>query len=172
MSATHRVRARLASVSPWRGGGQVGVRLGYQPERSRSIVDPIDDFADLGPEYCIAAVAGVGKVLRILKAARIACPHGIEDLLGQERRVARLLERAIDTPLLLGLRARNRVRFSAWTDEGIRSLENVSEVHETLDAYVIHLEKGRFPVRIPREAVVRQKTESEQWYEVVQIEQS
>jgi hypothetical protein len=135
-------------------------------------VDPIDDFADLGPEYCIAAVAGVGKVLRILKAARIACPHGIEDLLGQERRVARLLERAIDTPLLLGLRARNRVRFSAWTDEGLRSLENVSEVHETLDAYVIHLEKGRFPVRIPREAVVRQKTESEQWYEVVQIEQS
>ena len=38
--------------------------------------------------------------------------------------------------------------------------------------YLILRLGGRFPVRLPREQVVRQRTESETWYEVMSIERA
>ncbi len=51
-------------------------------------------------------------------------------------------------------------------------MSDVAEVLEDESAYLILRLGGRFPVRLPREQVVRQRTESETWYEVMSIERA
>jgi hypothetical protein len=149
-----------------------GVRLGFRPVARRLDIERIEDFADLRPQETVTAVEGLGKVLRLLRAARIALPDDPLDLVGQEEFVAGLLERAVGTRVVLELRARSRIRFVAWTDGGIETVDHVTEVLESDDAYLVLRKKGRFPVRLPRDRVVRQRTETERWYEVMHIERA
>ena len=50
------------------------------------------------------------------------------------------------------------------------SVAPITEVIETPQAYLVFRPRGRFPVRIPRENVVRQRTDCDRWFEVVSIE--
>ncbi len=165
-----RVRATFATVAATQREHGSGVLLGFRPDNRRLGVEQIEDFAQLGPELDLATVDGLGKVLRILRAARIAYPDDARLLIGREERVAELLERAIGTPLLLALRPRSRVRFKAWTEGGVETVEDVSEVLEDSDVFLVLRRQGRFPVRLERSQVIRQRTEYEQWYEVRGIE--
>jgi hypothetical protein len=147
-----------------------GVLLAFRPHGRRLEVDAIEDFADLGPELTLSSVEGLGKVLRLLRAARIAPPADALDLIGQEEFVAGLLERAVGTRVQLEIRPRSRLRFVAWTEGGVETVDHVLEVVEADDAWLVLRNKGRIPVRLPRERVLRQRTELERWYEVLQIE--
>jgi hypothetical protein len=148
----------------------VRLQLHFRPERRRADVDRIDTEAAIGPGLDIPTVAGLGKVVRILRAARIAHPADIEELAGREELLLGLLERAVGTSLAVELRPRSRMRFTAWTESGVEIVEDVTEVLEAPDAYLVMRRSGRFPVRVPREEVVRQQTELERWYEVTDIE--
>jgi len=64
--------------------GRTGVTLSFHPRSSRLGLAQIDDWADLGPELSIPAIGGVGKVLRVLRAARIAAPSNPFDLVGRD----------------------------------------------------------------------------------------
>ena len=72
----------------------------------------------------------------------------------------------------LEVRPRSRVRFTVWTESKVESVSDVAEVLEDESAYLILRLGGRFPVRLPREKVVRQRIESETWYEVTSIERA
>ena len=72
--------------------------------------------------------------------------------------------------LVLELRARSRLRFVAWTDEGVETIEHVRHVRESDDAFLVVRAPGLLPVRIEREHIVRQHTELERWYEVLDLE--
>ena len=172
MALNRRALAIFAEVRAVRTPARVGVELCFRLQRSRLEVDTIEDFADLGPEHCVPAVAGLGKVIRILRAARVAAPLERDSLLGREDVARALLEKAVGTPLALELRPRSRVHFVAWTEDAVERIDNVSEVVETPDAYLVMRRGGRFPARIPRESVIRQVTECERWYEVVGIERA
>lgn len=149
-----------------------GVWLRFRPHTRRLDVDRIDDYADLGPELTLAAIEGLGKVRRLLRAARIALPSDSFELTGEADLVAGLLERAVGTRVVLELRPRSRIRFVAWTEAGVETVDHVTEVLEDEDAYLVLRNKGRFPVRLPRDRVVRQRTELERWYEVLHIERA
>lgn len=168
--ALRRVTARLIDAVPSRADGGVGVRLCFRVEGSRLGIDRVEDYADLGPALTIPAVNGLGKVLRILRAARIAPPQEPLELVGREERAAKLLARAVGTAFRLELRPRVRLRFIAWTERGVETVDDVSEVHEEADAYFVRRRDGRLPVRFDRAAVTRQCTESERWHEIVDIE--
>jgi hypothetical protein len=172
MPVKRRTRAVFTEVESIRREGSAGVMLGFRPERSRIGVDRIVDFAALGPDLCLPAVAGLGKVLRLLRSARIATPADPKDFLGREDLVESLLARALGASVMLELRPRSRVRFTAWTDEGVEVVEDVSRVVEDEDAYLVMRRTGRFPVRLPRERVIRQRTDCERWYEVLDIERA
>jgi len=172
MAAESQTIARLAEVTPLRSDERVGVVLSFQPRSGRLGVGRIDDWADLGPEFDIPAIDGVGKVLRVLRAARIVAPKDPLELLGCEERAARLLARAVGTVLRLAFRRRSRLRFVAWTEQGIETVNDVAEVQEHDDAYLVMRRGGRFPVRFERHAVVRQRREFENWYEVLDIERA
>lgn len=148
------------------------LQLRFRPARRRADVDRIDAEAAIGPELDIPTVAGLGKVVRILRAARIAHPADIEELAGREQMLLDLLDRAVGTALAVELRPRSRMRFTAWTESGVETVDDVTEVLEAPDAYLVMRRSGRFPVRVPRELVVRQQTELERWYEVTEIERA
>lgn len=172
MPADRVVRAIFTDARPVSEPDEVGVFLGFKPIRTRLEVDHIEDFADLGPEMCVPSVAGLGKVLRILRAARLAVPRDKQAFLGEPQLVAEKLERAFGTSLELKLRKRSRIRFTAWTERGVETINDVAEVVEAPDAYFVTRHSGRFPVRVPRSTVIRQLTECERWFEVVDIQRA
>jgi len=172
MSPHQRISACFTEATPLRVNGGVGVSLRFRPEFARSGLDFVDDYADLGPALTVPAVAGLGKVLRILRAARIAAPPDPLQLVGRERETAKLLARAVGTRLRLELRRRFRLRFQVWTEQGVEVLTDVVEVREEGDAYVVRRRNARFPVRFERAAVVRHRTDSEHWHEVLDIERA
>jgi hypothetical protein len=169
---SRRVRAVLRSVSPTLVQGLPALRLGFELVPGRGLPDRIEDLAALGPELDLASVRGVGKVLRLLRAARLAVPDDPRRLLGRVHATCVRLERALGTPVMLHLRSRVRVRFRAWTETGVEEVENVAEVVEETDAYWVRRHGGLLPVRLPRNQIVRTLTERETWFEVLHIERA
>lgn len=167
-----RAQARFTRAVSATRGELVGVDLRFHPLRSHLGVEYLDDFAPIGPELCIPAVTGLGKILRILRAARLASPREPVELLGQSELISELLERAVGTPLALRLRPRSRISFSAWTEEGLEVFEDVREVIETPDDYLVMRKWGRPPARVSRAGVVRRQTTCERWFEIVEIERA
>lgn len=177
MAAIRRIRAIFDGATP--AAPEVegepapcAVVLHFRPDRARLEVEQVDDHASLGPELDIPAVAGLGKVMRILRAARVSAGGDIESILGRRDHILELLARASGTMLVLELRPRSRVRFTAWTDAGVETVDDVNEVLEAPDAWLVTRQRGRFPIRVPRDAVIRQRTDCERWYEVLEIERA
>lgn len=167
-----RVRAVFDRVEPVFRDDGVGVELGFRTGAARIETERIDDFADLGPELTVPAVAGIGKVLRILRAARIAAPREPQALAGRVDEATALLTRALGSRLQLEVRPRSRVRFTAWTESGVETVSDVADVVEGDAEYLVMRRGGRFPVRFAREAVVRRVTETERWFEVIGVERA
>ncbi len=164
--------ARFGESVPVSDAERIGIDLVFHLERSRLSVDRIDDFAQLGPGLCIEAVSGIGKVLRLLRAGRVAAPRNPRELVDQPDRAAALLSRARGTVVRLQLASRFRLRFLAWTERGIEVVDDVAEVREQEDAYVVLRHRGRFPIRFPREQIARTLTERLDWHEVLEIERA
>jgi hypothetical protein len=172
MPPTRHVRAVFDRVEPVFEEGQMGVEIGFRPSSSRFGAERIDDFADLGPELSVPAVAGIGKVVRILRAARIAAPRDPMSLAGRMDLAVSLLEKARGREMRLEVRSRSRIRFAAWTESGVETLENVSEVIERDRELLVMRHGGRFPVRFDLDQVVRRVTETQRWFEVLGVERA
>lgn len=170
MPVDRRVQAVFLAAEPHEKDEATGVLLAFRPLRARLDVDRIEDFAELGPALTIPAVGGVGKVLRILRAARIATPRDPLSWVGQTEEVLGLLARAEGTRLVLTLRRRTRRHFVAWTDAGVETVEDVADVVEDDEAYLVLRRGDRVPLRYPRASVSRGQTQRECWYEVLGIE--
>ena len=169
-----RIEACFAHAAPLVGAERQGVLLVFEPISARTTASlgttQIDDFADLGPELTIPAVSGIGKVLRTLRAGRIAAPQP-SALLGNARDAAALLARAQGARVVLCLRSRVSTRFVAWTETGVQTVEDVIDVFEHADAWMVAPRDGQL-LRVPRAGVARQLTEAQRWWEVVAIERS
>lgn len=152
--------------------GTCGVELSFRPLRAETLPTPVRDVADLGPEPSVTTVRGLGKVLRLLRVARLARPGDPRHLLGRPAEAAALLERALGTSVVLRLRPRAEVRFLAWTERGVESIAEVSEVLEGGDAWLVLRRNGRTPVRVARDAVIRTRTQCDTWYEILDIQRA
>ncbi len=169
MVGRHRIQAAFTSVEPLRQQDDLGVILRFEPLHSRTITETIEDFADLSSDQEIAAVSGVAKVMRLLRVARIAAPRERESYLGKPEEIATLLDRAIGVRVVLELRRRSRIHFNAWTEHGVETLRDVKEVVEAQDGYLVIPRGEHFATFFARKDLVRQKTEVENWYEVIAI---
>lgn len=169
MPSSRRLGATFTDLDLVREPGREGLDLGFRLGRPRSGEDRIQDFADLGPALTIPAVEGLGKVLRILRAARRIPPPDPLALVGQAEHAAELLEPALGIAVVLEVRPRSRLRFTAWTESGVHTVHDVADVVEAADDYFVLRRGDRVPVRLPRHSVVRRSTELERWYEILDI---
>ncbi len=172
MPSIRRIATKFVGVELIQTQQTQGVQLTFRPERARLDVDRIEDYAELGPALTIPAVSGVGKVMRIVRAARLPTPNDSLSWVGCAPEVAALLERAIGTRLMLEVRPRTRISFVAWTEAGVETVEDVADVHEAEDAFLVTPRRGRFPLRFARDAIVRGQTQRTRWYEILQIERA
>ncbi len=172
MPPPRRVVARFDHVAPVAEDERLGVELGFRVASPRFGADRIDDFAQLGPELTVPVVQGIGKVLRILRAARIAAPRESFALAGRVEEALGLLERALGRDFALEVKPRSRVRFTAWTESGVETVDDVSDVVESDQGYLVTRRGGRFPLRFERAAVVRRQTETRRWFELVGVERA
>ncbi len=171
-AAPQRLAATFDAVTPLDEEPARGVTLGFLPDRGRPDLTRIDDRAELGPALDLAAVLGIGKVLRLLRAARIVLPRDPLALAGRPAEATRLLERALGTRVRLEVRPRSRLRFVAWTEVGLEVVHDVADVLESEDAYLVMRRGGRPSLRMPRSTVTRRRIEAERWWEVVGIERA
>lgn len=172
MRSRRRVLAVLTEVAPAPSRGEaypLGVLLGFRPQRTRLGVERIEDLIPLGPGLTVAVALGLAKLIRVLRAARIAPPADPTCLVDRPQDARALLERAVGAQVELEIRPRSSIRFTVWTDQGVESVTDVLDVTEDAHAYLVR-RAGRLPVRIEREHVIRQKTECQNWYEITEIE--
>jgi hypothetical protein len=169
MSQTLHVIARFAAARLETRNDVPGVLLVYAVERPRPQLERVEDFAPLGPPGAVAAVAGCGRVRRLLRSARLALPRAAGDPFASPDALCALLERGVGTRVVLSLRPRSAFVFVAWTETGIESIPGVSQVLDDDDAWVV-LRHGWAPVRVRRQHVVRQRLECQRWWEVAGIE--
>ena len=172
MAEKRSVEATFTDVESVETPDGAGLALGFRPDNPRFEVDRIEDYASLGPELCVPSVEGLGKVKRILRAARLATPGDPHALLGQPELAVSLLLRAVGTTLRLQLRPRTSISFTAWSDHGVQTIDRVAEVIESPEAYYVKRQGGRFPVRVPRDELIRHQTETRRWFEITDIERS
>lgn len=148
----------------------LGLALGFRPERTRLAVERLEDVIPLGPGLTVAVALGLAKLVRLLRAARVAPPSDASVLVDRPDLAEALLERALGARVELEIRPRSTIRFTVWTEHGVETLSDVLDVTEDEHAYLVRRRAGRFPVRIEREHVVRQRTECHNWYEITEIE--
>jgi hypothetical protein len=167
--ANARTIARFLEALPETRGDRLGVLLCFEPLTGRLGTGRIENWVELGPDLSTDAVEGIGKALRILKVARIVVRATPEELSQDPQALIDLLARAEGTKLRLVLRRRSVLHFLVWTEDGLTRVENVSEVEELEEVYVVTPRGARLPKRFAKERVVRQKTECERWLEVIEI---
>jgi len=172
MTPTRRLLARFVEAAPQRRDASVGLWLRFEPLRPRPDEGRMEDWADLGPALTVPAVKGLGKVLRLLRAARIAAPRDPLWLVGRADHAAQLLGRSVGIEVRLEVQPRSRLRFLAWTERGVETVHDVEDVIEEEDAFLVRRLRGRFPLRFERSAVIRQRIESERWHEILDIERA
>ena len=170
MARLRQIQAVLSSVQPSCEPEPVGVHLAFEPRNTRLLLETIEDFASLATTGDVDAVAGVGKVMRILRVARIAAPRDQASYLDRAAEVAALLKRALGTELLLDVKPRARLHFTVWTEEGVDTVYDIKEVIELPDGFLAVPLRGAMATYYARKDVVRQKTEVDRWYEVVEIQ--
>jgi len=172
MRPSRRLVARFVEALPQGREASIGVCLRFDPLRPRPDDGPMEDWAELGPTLTVPAVRGLGKVLRLLRAARIAAPRDPLGLVGRADHAAELLGRAAGLEVRLEVTPRTRLRFLAWTERGVETVHDVEDVIEEPDAWLVRRLRGRFPLRFERAAVIRQRVESERWHEILDIERA
>ena len=166
------IRATFIDAEAFDSEDGSGAVLGFRPESTRFETDRVESRALLGPLKCAETVRGIGQVVRILKAARNSVPRDPTEWIGRDDFLLERLDHARGTALLLGLRPRTTVRFTAWLEEGVQVIDDVAEVIEGTDSYTVRRQTGRFPVLVPRRSLLRHQTESRRWFEVLSIERA
>jgi len=172
MAENRRVQAVFTNVKSVEQEDLVGVMLTFEPMRSRIVTETIEDFSDLGADQDVSVVSGVGKVMRVLRCARISAPREPEAYIDKPAETCALLERAIGVELMLELKARSRVHFSVWTEHGVETVRDVKEVIELEDGFLAVPFVAAFATFFSRKDIVRQNSEVERWYDVVDIQRA
>ncbi len=170
--SSRRLIALLEEVAPAPTPERPGVHLRFRTRGGRSTGEVVDDFADLSPGPTVASALGLGRVLRLLRAARVAAPRPPAALLGAPAEAARRLERALGAAVVLAVRPRSSVHFTVWTEQGVARVDDVLEVVEDTTAFWVRRRDGALALRVPREGVVRRQTRCETWLEVTSIERA
>jgi hypothetical protein len=170
MAAPRRIQAVFLSARAVREEPLCGVDLLFRPTSRGVEESEVHDWADLGPEHTLEAARGLGMLIRLLRAVRLASPRPAEVWLGQPEDVAARLATATSTPVVLEVEPRFRLHFTAWTEDETIEVPDVREVESDDTGFLVRRIGGGLPVRVPRDAVLRHRTERRRWLQVVGIE--
>ncbi len=156
--------AVLSSVEP---DGD-GLLLRFTPRSG--MAREIHDRIPLGDASGLSTVHGVGRLLRLLRAARIRAPRDPYTL-AQDRDLALdLARRCLGSPVRLRVERRlNRV-LTVWTESGVHEFRNLLDFSEDSEGLSIVRRGGRNVVHVAKSELVRYEAATEEDYVVAAIE--
>jgi hypothetical protein len=156
--------ARL--VGAWAEG--IGVRVAFEPDSGRP--GRLEDYLVLAPEAELRAVQGVGRLLRILRAGRVAAPAEPGALFREPERAAELLRRCLGARVRLRVARRLERVLTLWTESGVERIERVVDYEEAGDELAVRRRGAATVLRIPRRTLVRYAASAHESFEVTGIE--
>ncbi|MEE2704435.1 MAG: hypothetical protein VX614_10485 [Myxococcota bacterium] len=130
----------------------------------------IEDSIRLGPRGDLEAVHGVGRLLRILRSARIRAPRDPYALADAPQFALSLLQRCRGALVCLHLRRRIRRGITVWTESGVDRIPGILDFGEDVEGLWIRRLGGQSLLRIPRARLIRYATTSENSPEVISVE--
>jgi hypothetical protein len=114
----------------------------------------IEDRIPLVEDGTLRGVFGVGRLLRILRAGRVA-PGDPSALVGDPERAAELVRRCRGAPVTLVVVDRVERELTLWTDAGVERIRGVIDFEEDRDALWVSRRGAHARLRIPRRSLVR-----------------
>jgi hypothetical protein len=160
-------RSTPATVSRIEREGD-GLRVHYLAERGTQ--REISELLRLSPRGSLPAVHGVGRLLRILRAARLRLPADPYALADDVGRALELLERCRGAKIRLSLRRRMERQLTLWTESGIERIARVVDFEEGVDGLAVRTVGSQTPRWVPRQGLIRYATRAEESMEVTGVE--
>jgi hypothetical protein len=130
----------------------------------------LEDRIPLAPVGELAYVAGVGRWLRMLRAARVRIDEDPYVLCRDVERAAELARRCIGTTLRLVVARRYERSLTLWTDTGVQHFGAVIDFTESPDGLLIRRRGGGPMLHVARETLIRFESSSQEHLEVVSVE--
>ena len=144
----------------------LGLCVRYTPKRG--FPPELVDHVVLGPEGEVDAVRGVGRLLRVLRAARQRAPAAPYRLSPEE--AAEFLQRCRGTEVVLQVKKRFERVLSVWTESGVERFGGVIDYQEEADGLAVKRRGGRSTLLIPRESLIRYEASALEHLEVIAVD--
>ncbi|MEE9280046.1 MAG: hypothetical protein V3V67_07710 [Myxococcota bacterium] len=130
----------------------------------------IEDRIPLAPGGEMPTVYGVGRVVRILRAARIRVPPDPYRFCADPERAAELLRRCAGAVVHLHVARRIERVLTLWTEEGIERIRGVLDFFEDADGLSVRRRQGESVLFFSRKKLIRYEASSQESLEVVSVE--
>jgi hypothetical protein len=170
LTATLRIPATLAALEVAQEPDRCGLAVRFAPQLLRHGPDPLHDFLDLSAPLSLESARGLAQLKRILRAARLASRGPVERWLGDPAAARGALASALGKRVVVSAAPRACVRFTAWTDDGVHTLDFVSDVLADGAGFSVRRARPLSASYFPRESVLRHETTLVRWLEVVNVE--
>ena len=142
--------------------------LAFEPRAGRPA--RIEDRVRLARPGELATVYGVGRLIRLLRAARMRVPRDPYALALDRARALELLRKCLGTEVLLHVDRRLKRVLTLWTESGVERVDDLVDYAEDADFLSVRGRGGGAPLRISKRDLVRYETGAEDAYVVVSIE--
>lgn len=140
----------------------------YAPERG--VAPEIEDRLRLGPPGDVATIYGVGRWLRLLRAARVHVADDPYAICRDTPRALELLRRCIGSTVVLAVARRLERSLTLWTDSGVERIDGVIDFVESGDGLTVRRRGGGPLLHVPRESLIRYESGARERLEVVSID--
>ncbi|MEX2204795.1 MAG: hypothetical protein WEF50_01045 [Myxococcota bacterium] len=130
----------------------------------------IEDRIYIGRPGEVAAVYGVGRWLRILRAGRVHVSGDPYELCRDTDRALGLLRRCIGSTVELLLGRRLERSLTLWTDTGVERIGAVMDFVEGTDGLVIRRRGGGALMYVERDSLIRYESALSERLEVISVE--
>lgn len=170
MASSRSVRKFDARVTRADADG-AAVIVRYAPMRAgRGIPHEIVDRVPLGTQEDLAAVGGVGRILRLLRAARLKAPADPYTLSDDPDATAELLCQCQGTRVTLHVAQRFERELVIWTEDGVSRIDRVIDFTEDPNGLSVRRRGGDSTLHIPRHSLIRFNCNTHEYPEVVSVE--
>jgi hypothetical protein len=157
-----KIQASVVDARAEPGGVMVRFAPRFGPARE------IEDWIPLGPTGHLAAIQGIGRLIRILRAGRVRVPSSPSDL--DPERAAALLQRCRGVAVVLRIERRVERVLTLWTESGVERIRGVVDYAEDRDGLTVRRVGGHSALRVPRRGFVRFALSSQDHLEVLSVE--
>jgi hypothetical protein len=130
----------------------------------------IEDRVALSTQGDMSTIHAVGRILRLLRAARVRAPRDPYQLVREREVALALARRCLGAAVQLRLARRLTRVLTIWTESGVQHIRGLLDCIETSDGLSVLRRDGRGTLHISRGDLIRYETTTEEDFVISAIE--